>query len=289
MDQRPAALPRDPTPFSHHGGQVGVLLVHGFCGTPGELRPLAERLADQGYSVEAPLLAGHGGSQEELAAVTWRDWVLSARTALEALRARCHMIAQVGFSMGGAITLYMAAPRPGTGARGAEQPLAGIVTLSALTHLNSPLTVLLPIARHVMPYVYPLRRRNVDLTRPEVIERLRDYIPDLRVDPSNAEQIAALRRGVKVSVGAIYQLNSLLHQVRLRLANVEAPALLIQATHDEQVSPTDVDRIYRSIGSRDKRVVRLERSGHMLLAGAEREAMIGHVATFVRRVAGNPG
>jgi esterase/lipase len=100
-----------------------VLLVHGFSGTPGELRPLAERLADQGYSVEAPLLAGHGGSQEELATVTWRDWVLSARTALEALRARCHTIAQVGFSMGGAITLYMAAHRPRTGARGAEQPL----------------------------------------------------------------------------------------------------------------------------------------------------------------------
>jgi esterase/lipase len=90
-------------------------------------------------------------------------------------------------------------------------------------------------------------------------------------------------------VGAIYQLNSLLHHLRLRLANVEVPALLIQATHDEQVAPADVDRIYRSIGSRDKRVVRLGRSGHMLLAGPERDAVITHVETFVRRVANDPG
>jgi len=111
MDNITTALPRDSTPFSHHGGPTGALLAHGFSGTPGELRPLAERLAKQGYSVEAPLLAGHGGSQDELAAVTWRDWVSSARQALDTLRARCATVVLVGFSMGGAITLYLVLQR----------------------------------------------------------------------------------------------------------------------------------------------------------------------------------
>lgn len=286
MSQSAHALPRDPTPFSHHGGPVGALLVHGFSGTPGELRPLSERLAAEGYSVEAPLLAGHGGGQDELGAVTWRDWVTSARAALDALHARCHTVVLVGFSMGGAITLYMAAGggRQARAPGEANRDIAGIVTMSALTHINSPLTMLLPIARRVMPYVYPLRLRGIDLSRPEVIARLREYMPDLQVDPSSPAQIAALRRDVKVSVGAVYQLNALLRYMRAALPRVAAPALLIQAAHDEQIPPSSIDAIYRQIGSRDKRMVRLEHSGHMLLAGPERDEVIARVTAFMGQI-----
>ncbi len=285
MDSPMTALPRDPAPFSHHGGPIGALLVHGFSGTPGELRPLAERLAEHGYSVEAPLLAGHGGSQDELAAVTWRDWVASAQQALDTLRARCETVVLVGFSMGGAITLYLAANE----ADQTGQPIARIVTMSALTRINSPLTVLLPIARRVMPYIYPLRLRGIDLSKPEVVAHLRDYIPDLQVDPSKPDEIAALRRSIKVSVGAVYQLDVLLRHMRAALPRVTAPALLIQATHDEQVPLSSVDEIYRRISSRDKQVVRLARSGHMLLAGPERDEVIAHVTAFIAQIGQTAG
>jgi len=285
MDNITTALPRDSTPFSHHGGPTGALLAHGFSGTPGELRPLAERLAKQGYSVEAPLLAGHGGSQDELAAVTWRDWVSSARQALDTLRARCATVVLVGFSMGGAITLYLAANEVDHTGR----PIAGIVTMSTLTRINSPLIVLLPIGRRVMPYIYPLRLRGIDLSKPEVVARLRDYIPDLQVDASKPDEIAALRRSIKVSVGAVYQLDVLLRHMRAALPRVTAPALLIQATHDEQIPLSSIDEIYRRIGSRDKQVVRLTRSGHMLLAGPERDDVIAHVTAFIEQIAQTAG
>ena len=282
----PTRIERDPTPFSHRGGPMGVVLVHGFSGTPGELRPLAERLARLGYSVEAPLLAGHGGSQEELAAVTWRDWVASARRALEDLRGRCPTVALVGFSMGGAITLSIAADDGdgGDGASRAGRGIAGIVTMSALTRINNPLTVLLPVARRVMPYIYPLRLRGIDLSKPEVIERLRDYIPDLQVDPTKPEEIAALRGAIKVSVGAVYQLDALLRHTRASLPRVTAPALLIQATHDEQIPRSSIDEIYRRIGSRDKKAVRLALSGHMVLAGPERAEVLAQVEAFLERI-----
>ncbi len=285
MDSPTTALPRNPTPFSHHGGPLGALLIHGFSGTPGELRPLAERLAEQDYSVEAPLLAGHGGSQDELTAVTWRDWITSARQALDTLRARCETVVLVGFSMGGAITLYLAANE----ADHTERPIAGIVTMSALTRIDSPLTVLLPIARRVMPYIYPLRMRGIDLSKPEVVARLRDYIPDLQVDRSKPDEIAALRRSIKVSVGAVYQLDVLLRHTRAALPRVTAPALLIQSTHDEQIPLSSVDEIYRRIGSRDKQVVRLARSGHMLLAGPECDEVVAHVTAFIEQIGRTAG
>lgn len=239
------------------------------------MRLLAERLATAGYSVEAPLLAGHGGSQEELAAVTWREWVASAQAALDALRARCAIVVLAGFSMGGAVALYLAA----------RQEVAGIVTMSALIRVDNPLVVLLPIARHLMPYIYPLRTRHIDLTKPEVVERLRDYIPDLQVDPSKPEEIAAARRSIKVSIEAVYQLHTLLRHARADLPRVAAPALLIQAMRDEQVRPATVVKIYRALGSREKRIVRLTQSGHMMLAGPERQEVVAQVAHFMQEAA----
>ncbi len=263
---------RDPTPLSYRGGETGALLVHGFSGTPGEMRPLADYLVARGYAVEAPLLAGHGGTQEQLASVTWRDWVGSAETALTTLEARCRTVVLVGFSMGGAITLSLAARRR----------TAGIATLSALTRIKSPLTPLLPVARRFMPYVYPLR--SVDVRRPEVLERLRDYMPDLDVDPSNPAQVAELRRGVKVSIGAVYELNTLLRQMRASLPRVTAPALIVQANHDEQIPLSSADEIYRRVGSGDKRIVRLDRGGHLILAGPDRPQACAEVGSFVEHI-----
>src|SRR5579884_3819585 len=94
--------------LSHHGGRVGVLLIHGFTGSPAEMATLAAALAARGYSVEAPLLAGHGADQETLAATSWRAWVASAEAALRELQGRCDAVALVGFSMGGAIALQLA-------------------------------------------------------------------------------------------------------------------------------------------------------------------------------------
>ncbi len=269
---------------ARHEGTVGVLLVHGFAGTPAEFDPLAAHLAAQGYIVVAPLLAGHGGGPDALAATTWQDWVGSAQRPLDTLRARCQTVVLVGFSMGAAITLYLAGRSAGRAGRpGDDGCIAGLVALSALTRIHSPLAILLPLAplvRHEVPYVYPLRGRGIDLSDPRVLTRLRDYIPDLDVDPARPEQIAALRRRLTVSV-AVYHLHVLLRRMRALLPHVTLPALLIQAAHDEQVAPGDVYTIHRTIRSPDKEVVRLVRSGHMLLAGPECDEVIARVAAFV--------
>ena len=56
-------------PFSALGsgarGQVGIVVVHGFTANPTGTRPLGMRLAAAGYSVEVPLLPGHGTSARD--------------------------------------------------------------------------------------------------------------------------------------------------------------------------------------------------------------------------------
>lgn len=83
--------------------KTGCLILHGFAGSRSEIRSLSKKLSEKGYQVSTPLLAGHEGSRKELAAVSYRDWIQSAETALAALEKRCEKIVVIGFSMGGLI------------------------------------------------------------------------------------------------------------------------------------------------------------------------------------------
>lgn len=94
------------------GGTTGVLLLHGLCGTPAELRFVANTLARQGYTVHCPMLAGHGGSPALLEASSWTDWYESASRALDELRAQCDTVVVGGLSTGAILALLLAGRRP---------------------------------------------------------------------------------------------------------------------------------------------------------------------------------
>ena len=68
----PLSLP--PQPERTGGRAIGVLLVHGFTGSPASMKPWAQALADQGYAVEVPLLPGHGTRWQDLNQVSWTEW-----------------------------------------------------------------------------------------------------------------------------------------------------------------------------------------------------------------------
>src|SRR5687768_898804 len=99
-------------PFDLPGNDRGVLCVHGFTGTPYEMRYLGQRLHDRGLTVVGPALPGHTTTVEDLDATTWRDWAAAVDEAFDALRARCRRVAVVGQSLGGLLSLYLASRRP---------------------------------------------------------------------------------------------------------------------------------------------------------------------------------
>lgn len=99
-------------PFSASGGPAGVLVLHGFTGSPHSVRPLADVLANRGFSVELPRLPGHGTRIEDLMATRWDDWTRAASHALDLLTVRCDRVAIAGLSMGGGIAVWLAERRP---------------------------------------------------------------------------------------------------------------------------------------------------------------------------------
>ena len=107
-----APIMQGAEPFSAAGGPDGVLVLHGFTGNPQSMRPLAEALATAGFTVELPLLPGHGTSLEDMVPTRWEDWSGEAEAQFQALAARCDHVAVVGLSMGGTLACWLAERHP---------------------------------------------------------------------------------------------------------------------------------------------------------------------------------
>lgn len=95
-------------PYHHEGGPVGVLLCHGFTGTPQSLRPWGEHLADAGLTVSLPRLPGHGTTWQEMNRTRWEDWYAEIDRAFTVLKSKCADVFVMGLSMGGCMGLRLA-------------------------------------------------------------------------------------------------------------------------------------------------------------------------------------
>src|SRR5689334_9920176 len=137
-------LDRNAFYLNRGGGPTGVLLLHGWTGSPPEMRPMGEYLAAQGFVVHGPCLPGHGTQPEDLLPIRWSDWTAAAHAALDALAAECETVFVGGLSMGGLLTLHLGAT--------AARPLAGLIPMSAPVFVYDWRRVLAPLVQRVVPW-----------------------------------------------------------------------------------------------------------------------------------------
>lgn len=250
---RPGEGPLRPggEPFFFPGGPVGVLLIHGFTGAPQEMRPLGVFLADHGMTVLGVRLPGHGTRPEDLRQVTWRDWAETVARGAEALRDRCEHVFLCGLSMGGILALYEAA----------RQPPDGLIVMAS-----------------------PYRIRDIRLRFLWLLKRL---IPNVGKPSSDLRDPEAQAERVSYSwypLAAVEELLQVLRATTARLPQVRCPALLIYSQSDRTVLPDQGWAIYHRLGSTDKTIHWLVRSGHVIPEDIEREEAFEQIERFIRRV-----
>jgi len=128
-------------PWSSEGSNgIGVLFVHGFTGSPASMRPWAEYFAERGYTVRMPLLPGHGTTPEEMNKTTWDQWYAGAEQPYLELVEKCDKVFICALSMGGALTLRLAA---------LHEPV-GIVLVNPLIHIKGINRILIPIVSKIV-------------------------------------------------------------------------------------------------------------------------------------------
>lgn len=256
-------------PFFLPGGSTGCLLIHGFSGSPAEMRGLGDYLHAQGHTVLGVCLAGHGYTPEALRATGWRDWLASAEAGFNDLRRRCATLVVIGFSFGGSLGILLSKRRS----------FEGLVLLATPLRLQGDWRLnILPLARYFVPWYYPLEQ--VDFSDPSVQAYIREQNPDVNLEDPAVQQY--LRHSVKISVSAINELCKALHHTRTALKHVGIPTLVMHGCRDETVAPETAEEIVSSINSPHKQLVWCERTGHqMLVTGPERLAIYERIATFV--------
>jgi carboxylesterase len=230
----------------------GVLVLHGFGGTPAHLRMLSAHLNDAGYTVGGPLLEGHGTNLEHMERTHRRDWLASARSGFEELSAECDRVHVFGFSMGGLLSLSL----------GAEFRPASLTTLNAPIKLHDRRAPLARVAQNV--------------------QRFRMWKGD---EPEPEGEAARYWVGYEgFSLKAAVQLLDLIRETKAQLPQVTAPLLVIQSNADESVRPVSAEIIIDRTSSFRKRLVWLERSRHNSLLYDERELIHDKVLEHLRKL-----
>src|SRR5690349_14247378 len=125
------------------GRRIGVLLQHGFTGSPASMKPWGEHLAALGYAVEVPRLPGHGTRWQDMNATTWDDWYAEVRTAYDKLAAENDVVVAGGLSMGGALVLRLAADHP--------DGLAGVIVVNPALATRRKDVLALPVLKWLVP------------------------------------------------------------------------------------------------------------------------------------------
>lgn len=237
-------------PYRHEGGEVGVLLCHGFTGSPQSLRPWAEYLAERGLTVSLPLLPGHGTRWEDMQVTGWEDWYAEVERALAELLDRCETVFVFGLSMGGALTLRLAAKH--------GDRIAGIVVVNPANKVHGLSAYALPLARHL---VRTTKGLSSDIAKEGVAEVGYDRVP----------------------LHAAHSVRKFFRIVDKELPQVTQPMVLLHSPQDHVVPPADSARILSRVSSADVKEIVLEQSYHVATLDHDAERIFDESLAFIGR------
>ena len=229
-------------------GHIGVVLVHGFTGSPAAMRPWAEFLNARGYSVRVPLLPGHGTKPSDLNEVQWPEWPAKVKAEIAELQKHCSQVFVAGLSMGGGTTLHVAAEL--------GDELSGIILVNPMIHVRGISPTLAFAISRVVKFGKSVGN---DIKRKGVTEYSYDKMP---------------YRG-------IHQLLTMLQLTRAALPSVKVPMQLFHSVDDHTLPVSNTEIIMREVGSTNKSRIELLNSFHVATLDHDSELIFANSLTFI--------
>lgn len=244
--------------------KTGVLVLHGFTGTPFEVHLLGDALAARGFLVDGPSLAGHCLTTRDLCLSTWRDWVDSAERALAEMSPRVERVGVCGLSMGGLVALELARRHPDR--------------IRAVASLSTALWLPMHAERFIRSFAFMGR-----------------FLPKLRgaafpkiagsdiSDEAMKERNAVAQGDVGTPLISVHSLVEFGEHVRAHLGEVKQPLLLAHSLKDHTIPFACMDAVAREVGSKEVKRVVLERSYHVITLDIEKETVFNAVGDHMQQ------
>jgi carboxylesterase len=228
---------------------VGVVVSHGFTGTPASVRDWAEHLAAAGYTVRLPLLPGHGTTWQDANRTTWQDWYAAVDAAYEDVAARCSTVFACGLSMGATLVTRLAEQRP--------DAIAGLVLVNpsyATERVDAK------FARYISWAVKSRPAIGSDVKKAGVVEPSYDRTP----------------------VAAFASLQQMWRVVLDGMPKLRAPILVFRSREDHVVEPLSARLLAQRATNTSVREVVLENSYHVATMDNDAETIFTGSVEFIR-------
>jgi len=238
-------------PFFYKGNNIGILLTHGFSSTAQEMEQLGIHLNKKyGYTTFGTLLAGHGTSPADLAQTDMVDWYKSLKKGYDFLNQICDKIILIGHSMGGTLSLILAA----------NEKVDGIISLCTPIKVEYFMQDYLFLVADLLKY-FPRRKTEI-----EVMENhgLMNY------------RVSALK--------AVENLLELMEIAKEEIHKVTAPIFTVTAGHDKRVPLYNAERIRKMVNSEVKEDYFAAKSHHMILFGPEKHEVTNKIREFIKSI-----
>ncbi len=242
-------------PYSAIGDARGALVLHGFTGNPQSMRGLALALADAGFTVEMPLLPGHGTDISDMVPTRWAQWCEAADDAFTALAARCDAVALVGLSMGGSLAVWLAQHHPEVAALSLVNPLVTPPDTATTGFIEA----MIEGGDEVAPGI------GSDIAKEGAVESAYPELP--------------LRAALSLFEGV--------EEVGAGLGSVICPVLLFTSKQDHVVDPKSSDVIVEQVKGPVEQVV-LERSYHVATLDYDKDEIEARTVEFLSGVMAAP-
>jgi len=237
--------------FFFKGNEIGILISHGFVGTPQSVSYLGEYLASKGFTVYGARLSGHGTHYEDMERCSYQDWIKSIEDGFSFLQQHCRDIFVIGQSMGGTLTLNLSQK---------YKNIRGIMLINAAINSIPPME----------------RYKNKHFPR-----FVQEGKPDIKA--KNVHEIAYL----KAPLRSIHQLFALMTETRNKLPEVACPVLAFRSEEDHVVPPENTNYILSSIQSEIKEVVPLYNSYHVASMDNDKELIAEQCSLFIYKLVRN--
>lgn len=229
--------------FFWKDGPIGILLIHGFTATTAEVRLIAEKLHQAGYTAAAPLLPGHGTDPEDLNRSTWQMWLEKVKQFYEDLSRECSQVFVVAESMGSLLALELAVQHP---------EIKDLLLFAPALKVPK-----LWLSGFLVPFMDYLKKSDED-----------DGLP---------------WKGYNVyPVRAAVEMLKLQKRVQKHLAEIKTPTIVFTGEYDQSITPDAADIVMKGLGSTDKKLVHMAESPHCILLDGELDLAFDEIVNFIK-------
>lgn len=243
--------------FKQGSFNAAVLLIHGFTATPQVMAPLADHLSAFGFTVSAPVLAGHEGSREQLRASTWQDWYSSCEQELKKLKATHEHVCVCGLSLGGVLTLKLAQDHP--------EDITALCCLATPLYLDQTVRLIIPFLVYTpLKWFFPYKKKSGGDIKDENAKKKYDSIEHMPIT-------------------GIHSLMKLQKVVRKNLGSEIPPTLLIHAQDDSTAPYENMQFLAEHLHSKKVETVTLKNSYHVITIDYDKDLVNTKVADFFLR------